>query len=65
MSSLRIDPPQQCSFRVVSVTEGGDSVSVYYEYVKTAGTLMIAQLFRYRDNLISEILLVFDGRGFA
>lgn len=55
--------PSEC--RLISVTEGGDRVSVYYDYQKSDATITIAQLFTFRDQKISEILLVFDGRGFA
>lgn len=65
LDSLKKDPPEQCGYRVLSVTEGDDSVSVYYSYEKSDRSLTIAQLFRFKDQKICEILLVFDGRGFA
>ena len=65
LDSLRSDPLEQCSYRVLSVTESEDSVSIYYDYEKSNGTITIAQLFRFRDQKISELLLVFDTRGFA
>ena len=34
LDSLRNDPPEQCGYRVLSLTEGGDSVSIYYDYEK-------------------------------
>lgn len=65
LDSLKVDPPEKCGCRVLSVTENGDSVSVYYDYEKCDKTITIAQLFKFRNQKISEILLVFDGREFA
>ena len=63
LESLRSDPPEKTSYRVLSVTQGDDSVSIYWDYQKHDRTVTIAQLFRFRKQAISEILLVFDARG--
>jgi hypothetical protein len=65
LDSLKNDPPEKCGYRVLSVTESGDSVSIYYDYEKSDGAITIAQLFTFKNQKIREILLVFDGRGFA
>ena len=65
LDSLKNDPPEKCGYRVLSVTESGDSVSIYYDYEKSDGAITIAQLFKFKNQKISEVLLVFDGRGFA
>lgn len=65
LDSLRNDPPEKCGYWVLSVTESEDSLSIYWVYEKSDGDLTIAQLFKFRDQKISEILLVFDGRGFS
>ncbi len=65
LESLKSDPPEKSSYRVLSVSEGNDSVSVFWDYEKNDRTVTIAQLFRFRDQAISEILLVFDGRESA
>jgi len=65
LESLKKDPPGKCDFRVLSVTESKDNVSIYYEYEKMDGPITIAQLFRFKKRKIHEILLVFDGRGFT
>ena len=57
------DPPERCEFRLLSVTQADDSVAVFYEYRKADGSLTIAQLFHFRDDRISDITLVFDGRS--
>ena len=62
LDSLRNDPPEKCEYRVLSVTQDEDSVSVYYDYEKSEGFLTVAQLFRFKDQQISELLLVFDAR---
>ena len=65
LDSLRNDPPEKCDFKVLSVTENEDSVAVFYEYQKPDRVLQLAQLFRIEDGQIKDILLIFDGRGFA
>ena len=65
LDCLKNDPPEKCGYRVLSVTESGDSVSVYYDYEKSDRAITIAQLFKFKNQKISEILLVFDGRGFT
>lgn len=62
---LRDGPLEPSGYRLISVTDGENRVSVYYDYEKSDATITIAQLFTFRDQKISEILLVFDGRGFA
>jgi hypothetical protein len=63
LAALRRDPPEPSGLRVLSVTENDDSVAVFYEYEKRDGTLTVAQLFRFRDDVIYEIRLVFDARA--
>lgn len=65
LDSLRKDPPLSGRCRLLSVTESNDSVSIFYEYERSEGSMTIAQLFKFKDQKISEILLVFDGRAFA
>ncbi|QDT95249.1 nuclear transport factor 2 family protein [Gimesia aquarii] len=63
VSCLKDNPPTRSRFHVLSVTEDDDHVAVFYEYQKTDETVMLAQLFKCEDGKITEILLVFDGRG--
>ncbi len=65
LRSLADDPPGRCSYRILSITESLDSVSIYYDYAKDSGALTVAQLFTFTNGKIGKILLVFDGRGFA
>lgn len=62
---LKNDPPEQCGYQVLNITESGESVSIFYEYTKRDRAITIAQLFKFRLHKIHEILVVFDGRGFA
>ncbi len=62
LEALRKDPPEPCGVRVLSVTDDGDTVAVFYEYEKRDTTLTVAQLFRFSDQRINEICLVFDSR---
>jgi hypothetical protein len=63
LDTLRQDPPEQCGYRLLSLTESPDAVSLFYEYEKADSSVTIAQLCRFGKGTISEILLVFDGRG--
>ena len=62
LASLRNDPPEKCGYKVLSITEDQNSVAVFYDYQKTDWVMRIAQLFRFKDEKIHEVLLVFDGR---
>ncbi len=65
LDSLKNDPLEQCGYQVLSVTENEDSVSIYYNYEKSDGIITIAQLFKFKNQKIRELFLVFDTRGFA
>ena len=65
LQSLRDNPPGHCGYRILNITESEDSVSIYYDYEKGDGALTVAQLFRFTNHKIRELLLVFDSRGFA
>ena len=58
LEALRRDPPENCGLRVLSVTDESDTVAVFYEYQKRDTTVTVAQLFRFRGDQISEIVLV-------
>jgi hypothetical protein len=47
------------------VTESDKHVALFYDYQKPDRTMQIAQLFRIEDERISDILLIFDSRGFG
>ena len=64
LDSLEKDPPERCEHKVLSVTENDDSVAVFYEYQKSDGPLLVAQLFKIKNQKIQEVILVFDSRGF-
>jgi len=40
----------------LNITEGSDSVSIYYDYVKSDSVITIAQLCKIKDEKIIEIL---------
>ncbi len=45
---------------ILNVAESGDAVALFWEYRKPGEPVKIAQLFKYRGELISDILLIFD-----
>ena len=63
IAGLRADPPEPAEIQLVDVCEGENTVSVYYLYKKSAGTVTVAQLFRFQDGRIVGTLLVFDSAG--
>ncbi len=65
LAALRADPPEEGDVRLLSVSEADDQVSIFYEYRRSGGAVTVAQLFKFKHEKISEILLVFDGREFA
>lgn len=65
LDSLRHDPPEQCGHKILSITENEDAVAVFYEYQKPDKPITIAQLFKIKNEKITETLLIFDGRSLA
>ncbi len=65
VGALRNDPPGLSSYKLLSLTDDADHVSVFYEYRKQdATTVAIAQLFGFRNGKIKDMLLVFDRSAF-
>lgn len=62
VDSLRRDPPERCDCRIHAVIADGEDVAIFYDYLKPAGPVTIAQHFRIRDGLVAGTRLVFDGR---
>ncbi len=60
--SMAQDGLEQAGYEILSVAESADTVSIFYEYQKAAGTITIAQRFQFSGGLITDILLVFDTR---
>ena len=63
IQSLRENPLERASYRILATSQDDDTVSVFYEYTKASGSNVIAQFFRTRENKIVETLLVFDRRA--
>lgn len=63
IQSLRENPLERASYRILATSQDDDTVSVFYEYTKASGSNVIAQFFRIRENKIVETLLVFDRRA--
>lgn len=63
IETLKSDPPEECGYKVLSITESEQSVAVFYDYQKPDRVIQIAQLFKIEQEKIHEILLIFDSRG--
>jgi hypothetical protein len=59
LAALQGDPPQPAAARILSVTDEGGTVAVFWDYLKPERIVTVAQLFRIRDGKICEILIVF------
>lgn len=64
LASVSHDAKEERDFRILRMFEDGDEVMVLYRFTKPGVDTMMAQLFRFRDGLIAETVLVFDGRAF-
>ena len=62
LDGLRADPPEAAAYDLLSLTADVDNVAVFYTYRKGDSARDLAQLFRFRNGKILEILLIFDGR---
>lgn len=62
LKALHDDPPEKTSYEIINITKNEDSVCVFYNYGKGDSHLTIAQHFKFLDNLIGEILVMFDTR---
>ena len=62
LQGLRDDPPEPCDYRLLSLTENRDEVVLLYDYLKPQHPVRIAQRFKFRQQRISEILLIFDTK---
>lgn len=60
LSSLNADPPVPGPYKIISVMELSDCVSIYYTYQRHSESITIAQLFWMENEKISKTLLVFD-----
>lgn len=65
LDSLRKDPPENCQYNILSITENVDSVAVFYDYHKSDHTIRIAQLLTIANQEIKDIVLVFDTSALA
>ena len=65
IQSLRDNPLEKASYRILATTQADDTVSVFYEYTKSSSSNVIAQFFRIKENKIVETLLVFDRGAVA
>lgn len=64
LNALIENPPEECDYKILIVTDNDGEVAVFYIYRKPNHNLPIAQLFKIRNNKIYEVLLIFDGRSF-
>ena len=64
VDSLLSDPPVGCSFQLLYSFEQGDWVNLIYKFSKGDISTNMSQLFKIRDNRITDITLIFDTGPF-
>ena len=64
LDSLTADPLEKYSYKILSITESPQAVAIFYDFEKRDRDLTIAQMFKFKNQEIAEIIIVFDGRGF-
>ena len=65
LEGLTNGPPEPAEFRIMSVTESGKEVSIFWEYIKPDSRGVIAQWCRVEGNCIAEMRLVFNPMDFT
>ncbi len=60
IDSLRSDPPIPADFKIISMNETDDLVSLLYDYIKPDSTIRIEQHFKIENGKISSTALHFD-----
>ena len=65
IGELRKAPPVACTFEIDEVVERDRSVAIFYTFKKPGVATPMAQLFRFKNSLIAEVLLIFDSAAFT
>ena len=63
--SLKLDPPREFTYEIISSFEDSSSARLVYRFNKPGVSTLMAQLFEVSDDKISKIVLVFDTGAFT
>ena len=61
IASLKQDPPVDCRYEKLFECSSEEGINVVYRFIKPGVSLEMSQLFRFRNNRISHILLIFNS----
>ena len=64
IDSLKLDPPENTSCKIIESFENENSACLVYEFTKPGVSTVMSQTFRVSNGKISRILLVFDTAAF-
>ncbi len=62
--SLKADPPEGLSYRIIRTFESDAAACLVYQFSKPGVSVPMAQLFEISGGKISRILLIFDTGAF-
>ena len=60
IDSLLSDPPVGCEYKILQSFENGPCVNLIYEFSKPNICIQMSQLFEFRNNKITKVVLIFD-----
>ena len=64
IAGLKHDPPVDCRYEKRFECDGEEGINVIYRFLKPGLSVEMSQLFQFRNNKISRILLIFDSSRF-
>ncbi|KPJ89887.1 MAG: hypothetical protein AMJ53_15325 [Gammaproteobacteria bacterium SG8_11] len=64
LESIKVDPPQEVSYRLVEQYATRHSACLVYEFIKPGIKTLMAQTFRVKNGKITAITLIFDSKAF-
>ena len=62
--SLKDDPPKNFSVEILKSFEDADGVCLIYDFAKPGVLTPMAQYFKFKEDKVTESLLIFDSRVF-
>lgn len=64
IDSLKSDPPENVTYKILESYENAESACLVYEFSKPGISVVMTQTFKVSSGKISDILLVFDTAAF-
>ncbi|MEJ2179770.1 MAG: nuclear transport factor 2 family protein [Gammaproteobacteria bacterium] len=65
IASLKADPPQNCSYKIIHTFEEDNVVNLVYYFSKPGVSTIMSQLFDVLDDKFTSMVLIFDSAAFT